>query len=164
MGYTHYWKFKKSPKSITNGEELFEYAVNSAKELIAQIPERIPERIWEKISDWDYVQKDGTETVPFKLCGGDGTGSPEFTKTLICFNGDAECGNDHETLYISLDSEGFDFCKTARKPYDVAVCITLICFKHYFGDVFEYHSDGNIGNGEEGWKLAKEITSAYFRE
>jgi hypothetical protein len=146
MGYTHYWKFKKSPMRMrTEGEVKFESAVESIKKCIAELPDKI-----------------GDE--PLKLCGGDGTGEPIFSNTLVCFNGDGSCDNDHETCYISLESEGFDCCKTARKPYDVAVCITLICFSHWFGDNFEYGSDGDIENGEEGWALAKDITSKILQD
>lgn len=141
MGYTHYWKFKVSPAYMcTEGEVKFESAVESIKECIAELPDKI-----------------GDE--PLKLCGGDGTGEPIFNDTLVCFNGDASCDNDYETCYISIEDKGFNCCKTARKPYDVAVCITLICFAHWFGENFEYSSDGDIEDGEEGWALAKDITS-----
>ena len=162
MGYTHYWKFKKSPKSINDGAELFKLAVQATKDCIAQVPAYLPTVEWGWNSEKQKYEVIGEGKVPFKLCGGNGEGKPKFTDTLVCFNGDASKGYDHETCYLAMDSEGFDFCKTARKPYDVAVCITLICFAHYFGNDFEYSSDGNIEEGEEGWKLAQEITSKYF--
>ena len=161
MGYTHYWKFKKSPKNIESGAELFKLAVEATKDCIAKIPANIPciNYTWNSEKQ-AYDESEGT--MPFSIHDGNGEGNPRFTDSLVCFNGDAEKGYDHETCYISLDSDGFDFCKTARKPYDVAVCITLIVFKHFFDDAFEYSSDGDIEGGEEGWKLAKEITSEYF--
>ena len=161
MGYTHYWRFKKSPKSVENGAESFKMAVEAAKKCIAKVPSEIPTVLyhWNKEKQ-GYDISDGT--LPFKLCGGNGEGKPKFDDDVVCFNGDASKDHDHETCYLSMDSDGFDFCKTARKPYDVAVCITLICFKHFFGDLFEYSSDGNIGEGEEGWKLANDITKKYF--
>ena len=44
-------------------------------------------------------------------------------KDEIMFNGMAIKGLDHETFYINKknDKESFNFCKTARKPYDLAV-------------------------------------------
>ena len=36
----------------------------------------------------------------------------------------------------------FNFCKTAFRPYDLAVTAALIVFKHYFGDDFQVSSDG----------------------
>ena len=162
MGYTHYWEFKKSPKSVDNGAELFKLAVQATKDCIAQVPADLPTVEWGWNSDKQKYEVIGEGKVPFKLCGGNGWGEPKFNDDVVCFNGDASKDYDHETCYLSMDSKGFNFCKTARKPYDVAVCITLICFKHFFGDLFEYSSDGNIEEGEEGWKLAREITSKYF--
>tara|TARA_B100001250_G_C19760242_1_gene772078 strand:+ start:624 stop:947 length:324 start_codon:yes stop_codon:yes gene_type:complete len=41
----------------------------------------------------------------------------------IIFNGNPKDEQDHETFYINKknDNESFNFCKTARKPYDLAV-------------------------------------------
>ena len=157
MGYTHYWNFKKNPKDVKDGSKKFAKAV----ELLKKCLEKVPAEIEVETYDWQNGTKN-TVKVPFVLKGGNGEGEPKFTDELVCFNGDASMDYDHETCYLSMDNKGFNFCKTARKPYDVAVCITLICFKHFFGDLFEYSSDGNIEDGEEGWKLAREITSKYF--
>ena len=35
-----------------------------------------------------------------------------------------------------------EFCKTARKPYDLAVCVTLILYSNYVSGV-NVDSDGN---------------------
>ena len=150
MGYTHYWRLKQMPKEIKNGAEMFKRAVKATQDCIAQVPAQLP--------------TDDGKFVPFRLRGGNGKGEPNFNDELVCFNGDAETKHNYEACYLAIDNMGFDFCKTARMPYDVAVCITLICFKHYFGDYFEYSSDGDIKKGEEGWKLAKSITSIYFKE
>lgn len=49
-----------------------------------------------------------------------GEKEPIVDVTRISFNGDASKGLDHESCV--LDNEvGFNFCKTARKPYDYAV-------------------------------------------
>ena len=163
MGYTHYWKIKKPFKDIEKGEKLFKQAVEATRKCIDKVPAEIP--IIQYGFDWTKMQQVllNEGKAPFKLCGGDGKGEPEFTDTLVRFNGDASCDNDHETFSISIGDSGFDFCKTARKPYDVAVCIALICFSKYFGDDFNYSSDGDISEGEEGWKMAKEITKKYFK-
>ena len=41
----------------------------------------------------------------------------------IVFNGNPKDEQDHETFYINKANvyDGFSFCKTARKPYDLAV-------------------------------------------
>jgi len=146
MGYTHYWNFKKNPKDIENGDKKFKKAVSLIKKGIKKIPQ-----------SW---KNDDDDEVVFKLCGANGTGEPVFTDTEVAFNGDAKTNNHYESCVIKLDYEkyySFDFCKTARRPYDVAVCLTLLCFKKAFGEDFKYSSDGNITSGEEGWKLANEI-------
>ena len=51
-----------------------------------------------------------------------GEGEPVITPDKIAFNGDASKDLDHESCYFSNEDEiGFDFCKTARKPYDYTV-------------------------------------------
>lgn len=154
MGYTHYWRREKNLKDVPNGAEKFKKAVNLLNKCIEKIPA--------ELDSTDYDWKTGETTpikVPFKLAGGNGTGEPVFTDEKVCFNGidDGENHYAHETCYIALDDMDyeFDFCKTARKPYDVAVCLTLLCFKHFFGYDFSYSSDGN--NGDEGWSLAHKI-------
>ena len=150
MGYTHYWNFTEAPRTIKNGDKKFKKAVNRLKACISKIPSEIEVELY----DW---KTNTTKQIkfPFKLRGGDGKGEPVFTDTLVCFNGDAEHGNDYETFGISFDDSEFDFCKTAREPYDVAVCLALLCFKSAFGNDFKYSSDGNID--DDGWKLAHKI-------
>ena len=60
--------------------------------------------------------------------GGGGYGEPVIVDCLICLNGDADKGYDHETFYVPAqpDPSDFQFCKTARKPYDAVVVATLI--------------------------------------
>lgn len=130
MGYTHYWTFKKSPANIADGKEKFANAVALFKEGLKKL-----------------------QDIP--LGNGRGENEPIITDTEVCFNGKAP--EDYETCAMSLESKGFDFCKTARQPYDVAVCLLLLCMADAFGDDFEYSSDGDIENGEEGWARAKEI-------
>jgi len=155
MGYTHYYRFNKNPKEIKNGAEKFANAVNAAKICIGRLPKRI------------YYTNDNGKRTSYRLypmCGGNGYGLPIFKPDRIIFNGDRIKGQDYETFHIDLNEDFSTFCKTARRPYDVAVCIALLCFKHYFGDDFYLSSDGDIEGGEEGWKRAKKITDEYFME
>ena len=145
MGYTHYWGFRNNPKDIKNGAEKFKTAVSLFKKGLKHLPKR--------------TTYDGEE-IPLKLFGGMGNGKPIIRDTEICFNGDAKKHLDYETCIIKLDNPtdySYDFCKTARMPYDVAVCLALLCFKKAFGEDFAYSSDGNIESGEGGWAKAKEI-------
>ena len=129
MGYTHYWKFNSNPKDIKDGDKKFKKSVALLKKCL--------------------------KNISVELAGSNGTGKPIFTNTMVCFNGLDE--DSHETCYLALDNSDFefDFCKTARKPYDVAVCLTLLCFKKFFEDDFKYSSDGDLD--DEGWALATEI-------
>lgn len=131
MGYTHYWGFKKKPVEIENGEIKFANASRKFKEGLEKLPKEI------------------------ELSGGDGEGNPIITDTEIWFNGKGE--KSHETCYISVERGESDFCKTCKKPYDVAVCLILLCMKEEFGDDFEFNTDGDFT--EEGWVNAKEIFS-----
>ena len=44
--------------------------------------------------------------------------------------------------------------KTARKPYDAAVCACLIVLHHHFGKSYSVSSDG--GDGDDGWVAARD--------
>lgn len=51
----------------------------------------------------------------------------------------------------------FSFCKTAYKPYDLAVIICLIIAKHYLGDAIIVHSDGEIENWSDGMEICQRL-------
>lgn len=165
MGYTHYYGFRKNPQTIDNGAEKFANAVNAAKICIGRLPKRIYyiKSVYnQETGAFDIKKRTSYRLYPMR--GGNGYGKPIFNPDYICFNGDEKHHQGYETFYINLKNDFCTFCKTARQPYDVAVCIALLCFKHYFGCDFELSSDGNIEQGEEGWKRAKKITNEYFGE
>lgn len=93
MGYTRYWT--RTDKSID--DEL----IDAINDIIADCKNR------------GIIIKDGF-----------GEGEPIVNESKILFNGDASTGLEHETFYITNDKEELNtwqFCKTARKPYDYAV-------------------------------------------
>jgi hypothetical protein len=55
-----------------------------------------------------------------KLGNSCGIDTPTANTRLIAFNGDASKDLNHESCILD-DKIGFNFCKTARKPYDYAV-------------------------------------------
>lgn len=59
---------------------------------------------------------------------------------------------------MSTSETGFQFCKTARKPYDTAVTACLLLAKHHFGSAIEITSDG----GPEGFNRAFLVLSRVF--
>jgi len=137
MGYTHYWTY--NPNEILNTEELrrkFRVAVQTIDQAHKIIKKR-------------------------KYCvirGGLGEGTPMINESQVWFNGDEKKGLDHETFDIKWFPSGGSvngFCKTARKPYDLLVCVSLLAFKHAFDnpDVFTFSSDGD----NEDWEDAKDL-------
>jgi hypothetical protein len=88
-------------------------------------------------------------TTPIKICGGDGTGKPHFSiKSGIWFNGDQKKGLDNETfIFNPINDADFEFCKTARKPYDFVVCCVLISLVNRMRG-FTMSSDGDIDDWE----------------
>lgn len=70
----------------------------------------------------------------------EGTGNPTVTFERISFNGDRSLGHDHETFAID-EATGFQFCKTARKPYDYAVR-KILKYAEEHGFVTDVSDDG----------------------
>jgi hypothetical protein len=48
----------------------------------------------------------------------------------------------HEDFVISIEDVGYDFCKTAEKPYDTVATALLIHLKQVFGSQVLITSDG----------------------
>ena len=66
--------------------------------------------------------------------------SDESTDGTIAFNGIG--ANSHETFVIRVGDTGFNFCKTAEKPYDAVVTASLILLKKELGLEVLISSDG----------------------
>ena len=75
-----------------------------------------------------YIQLEFDEKKPIMV-----------NEKMICFNGKGK--NGHETFLLTPEKVKFGFCKTARKPYDLYVCLVLALAKHHFGDEFELSSE-----------------------
>ena len=134
MGYTHYWENKGHKDDATN----FLKVVAEAKALYAALPDHTD-------TAGGYHKED-----PLKLCGWHGDGEPVFTDTEISFNGDDSTGLSHESFRVNDKPTDFEFCKTARKPYDLMVCAVLISMRKNLVN-FSYSSDGD----NEDWIPAK---------
>lgn len=150
MGYTHYWTFNRD-KSKDSSK--FAKAVEEIKAIHAKLPERTDS------AGGSYLEYD------LKIMGGMGTGEPEFTPTSVCFNGDEENGLDHETFSLDYNVDtGWNFCKTARKPYDLLVCCALIAFANNLGaKVFTFNSDGDLADWQPAINLYREVTGRDIR-
>jgi hypothetical protein len=141
MGFTHYWRFKtplleKIDKGIT--DETFSNISSECKRLCKNLPKHSE-------SAGGYYKE-----YPIIIKGLDGTGEPTFDEKEISFNGDDATEMSHESFMITADDlKEFDFCKTARKPYDLLVCACLLSFyTHFPKEVFSVSSDGDSSDWE----------------
>jgi hypothetical protein len=161
MGYTHYWDYH--PEQIQDETELkrkFSNAVKQIKKCHAFLKKN--PYAHEGVAGGYYDESH------CKIRGGLGEGLPVFKEDEILFNGDAKQYLDHESFHIKWDNKGDDggdlwgFCKTARKPYDVLVCMSLIALEESFNDskVFSYSSDGD----ESEWQGARDLYREIFSD
>jgi len=127
VGYTHYWTIKQE---LTPAQ----------------------------FKEWTEGVKVIVETAieaGIPLGNGLGFDAPNIDETLVALNGVGAGG--HETFGIRLGDEGFDFCKTAEKPYDSVVTASLIHAKKIFGDSIEIKSDGDWNDWEGGQLLYETV-------
>ena len=138
MGYTHYWSYDEN----FNRQRLSRALLDTAK-IVKAVRER-----------------------GIVLCGGLGEGEPDISEWGILLNGDKSQELDHETFMFPMDKELvveakalhgglWDFCKTARKPYDLAVCAILLVLKHHLGNQIRIASDGK--REPDGWLPAEAL-------
>lgn len=73
----------------------------------------------------------------------------------IFFNGFG--AGSHETFQITSEDVGFNFCKTAQKPYDTVVTACLIHAKKVFGGNIRVSSDGDWSEWQSGVLLYEQI-------
>jgi hypothetical protein len=89
------------------------------------------------------------------VAGPDGTGKPQFQPLTLEFNGIGE--QAHEP-FIFPAGPGFNFCKTAVKPYDevVTACL-LVARDHFSPEVLTIESDGSWEGGD--WRNGARLYS-----
>ena len=166
LGYTHYW-YRRREYSV----EKMRSIVNDFLEVLPELEAigvviRGPDGTGEPIISEELVAFNGDA-----LCGhpktdlgitwptedAHGVGRPEVAgswfagamlRTRAC-NGNCS----HETFYFPkvmrhghhvAHNYYFDCCKTAFKPYDLAVQVFLIIAKHHLGDEILITSDGDV--------------------
>jgi hypothetical protein len=93
--------------------------------------------------------------------GGDGTGRPCIDNFDIIFNGDASKEEDHETFRLQKNGNGFNFCKTARKPYDRFVKAMLVVANYYAPGALEVTCDGD--DEPDCWTEGVRIATIYAK-
>lgn len=89
------------------------------------------------------VQKLLRETnIPVAGPAGERGTRPLFSRDSISFNGVDE--DSHETCFVDKGPAEFEFCKTARKPYDPLVVAVFKLVRKYLPST-ELTSDGGAG-------------------
>jgi len=150
MGFTHYF-YRPAVLSKANWKAFIEE--------VEMLKDNLPET---------GITAGSHYTEPIEIAGWDGESyndpeAPIYSKEedAIYFNGVGDLG--HESLVIERvtkeiktkkkDELHFEFCKTARKPYDTFVCLVLISFKRWFMDKVSISSDGD----QEDWQPALDL-------
>jgi hypothetical protein len=115
MGFTQYWDLKH--RVMKGG---FDKIVEDVKRIEAFLLEKKDLKLFDLNGDEEGIV---------------------YTEDFFGFNGDASKGEDHETFAFEVGHKGFHFCKTARKPYDLAVCLCLLTIKFHLKET-KISSDG----------------------
>ena len=85
----------------------------------------------------------------------DDSSPPKVDDESIQFNG---VGNEgHETFILTPKAVEFEFCKTARKPYDEVVTACLLAAADHIPDI-SIRSDGIWAEWEDGRALYEKVT------
>jgi hypothetical protein len=131
VGYTHDWELPDdySLAETAKTAKLFKRALPTIKKILKEYT--------------SIIQLDSGCPKP-----------PKVTREQIMFNGKGDDG--HET-FLFKPSGGWEFCKTARKPYDMVVCMVLLVLKAYMPRL-KLGSDGFCGS------LADQSNGVVFDE
>lgn len=160
MGYTHYWKsstFKSEEEKTKKFDKFFE--------VCRKLYENRPKQ---SLSAGGYYAD-----ADLLIANGQGEGEPFFGDRFLDAKSDQEYGRvvwfngytpkssafedlSHETFMISEKKNEGDFCKTARKPYDLLVCACLIAAGKILG--YQINTDGTL----EDWKPAFEFYNSVM--
>ncbi len=144
MGYTHYWSYL--PES-------------------EQWQAAFPRLLGDTRTILDHLAAHGIPTA-----GAHGDGEPLLTAGEIVFNGAAP--DDYESFILGTTQDPntrhrtwrgepftWDFCKTAYRPYDLAVTSVLLRARQLAPWHFSIGSDGYWHSD---WKAARELIAALF--
>lgn len=128
MGYTHYWKDVKID-NLNNVNEKFKLF----KRLIKKKYKHVYTAGNKYLTKYLIIQREYNIDLPIEL-----------NQEYCIFNGKRDLG--HETFYIS--ETDFNFCKTARKPYDFFVTAYLMLLADDDSFTGKISTDGDM----EDWK------------
>lgn len=138
MGYTHYWSFTAPKRGETAKiEKAYQKAIKDCA----------------KIARAYYTVNGGLSGYTAHTQLG------SYGGLLINGKGDDahEPFSMREYFKQNLEDSGGDFCKTARKPYDIVVTACLIVLANALPKNFRVDSDGNKGDFVAGLDLARRV-------
>jgi hypothetical protein len=142
MGYTHYWKFSKAPKGdAAKVEKAYKAALVECSRVIHAYQAFCAENGLdaERLSGYSAHAKPGAY-------GG------------LNVNGKGDLSHENLTMREHFsENDGFGFCKTARKPYDVVVTACLAVLAYRLPGLIAVSSDGRAKDWETGVKLARTV-------
>ena len=138
MGYTHYWTQKRD---MTRAD-------------------------WNELTEGAHAVIGACLLHGIALVHGDESLPDPATidAQMIAFNGLGEGAHEHFIIsrkrpalesWQDKSQRGKDFCKTAQKPYDIAVAAILAYLDSIHGDKWIVSSDGNGTDWEAGVELAR---------
>ncbi len=181
MGYTHYWRRPGEVKeaSFRSIIEDFKNLLPALESMGVKLaggngtgearigpdvvsfngPENCGHEHFELCITWPAPKASGVSLTPEAV---DGTWFAGRQLEKRCCGGDCS----HETLYFPQvivpekwrhpkNGKYFEFCKTAYKPYDLAVTAFLVVAKHHLGKQLVLTSDGDIENWQEAGVLCQ---------
>ena len=143
--YIHYWYIKNErdidditwSKISKDSQKIFEYFKEN-KDLCLEL------------GDWNGYSEPIVDNDKIIFNGGDDKRCDSF----VIF---AKCKDRYHNV-SSISNYYFDFCNTARKPYDIVVQMILLIFKHHMQDDIFIHSDSSNTD----WINAIELTKKLF--
>ncbi len=155
MGYTHYWDFNSEKIEFEKSRKTFKKVADEVKKMYNTLPA--------------FSESGGSyfKNEPIIIKGGSGEGEPIINESNFWFNGDGSNNLDHETFCINVMQSGneWNFCKTARKPYDLLVCCALISLaNNYPANVFSFSSDGDIEDWQPAIDFYTRITNRKIKK
>lgn len=133
MGYTHYWSFNKYGNSQER-EKKYQQAIKDCQKVTRYIYNKMDV----KLSGYTAHCKIGQY-------GG------------LFINGKGDDSHEDFIMREHYNQNEGNFCKTARKPYDLAVTACLAIMKYRLGDNINVGSDGDSDEWSEGVEIAKKV-------
>lgn len=145
MGYTHYWNRDESLLSPEDYREFYAQFTRLAVKVIQTAEQQgieIADPSGEHLGAW---RVDGDSV---RLNGYGENSHESFVWEKVC----------PETQNSKLVTGYFDFCKTARKPYDTVVTALLLAAREAYGSAVRIDSDGSPSEWVDGLQLFYQAT------